>query len=247
MESDLAGTIARVALDIHAIKLNPDSPFQWASGYRMPIYNDNRMLLGSAENRDLVKVAFLGAIEDAYGINPLVNAAGLVIAGTSTAGIPWAEGISTMTRGPMIYIRERPKDHGMRNQIEGIDAESDLGGREVVVIEDLISTGGSSASAVQAVRDAKGSCDNCISIFNYGFDEAAEMFAGKRPYNKEGTKTLNPACSVRSILTYDTLLRVARNKGYVTADQVKMLEEWRADPFGWGEKRGFPRVVKDKR
>jgi orotate phosphoribosyltransferase len=246
--TSLSETIAEIALRTDAIKLNPNNPFQWASGYRMPIYNDNRMFLGSAPARESVRFGFLEEIGETLGIDPVGRgASNWVIAGTSTAGIPWAYAIADKTRGPMVYIRDKPKDHGMGNQIEGIDAAKDLDGRPTIVIEDLISTGGSSVAAVQAVRDAKGSCGHCFSIFNYGFTEAEEMFSGKRAYDKEGKKFLSFPCIARSILTYDTLLKVARDSNYLNPEQVKMLEEWRIDPFGWGEKRGFPRVIKEKK
>lgn len=218
--------IARTGLDINAIKLRPDNPFTWASGFRMPIYNDNRMFLFHSEHRDLLVRGFeeiLQTEEIPYEI----------IAGTSTAGIPLATTLADHLRKPLIYVRDKPKDHGLQNQIEGIDAESDLQGRKVVLVEDLISTGGSSARAVQAIRDANGKCNYCVSIFNYGLDKAVQAFEG-----------LNPSCEVISLLTYDTLLEVAKKTGYINEGQAKMLVEWRADPFNWGEKHGFPKVKK---
>lgn len=229
MEYDLkqfGAELAKISLRIGAIKLRPEDPFTWASGYRMPIYNDNRMLLGDFNNRYLVGNAFRNIIE-AHKI-PYE-----VIAGTSTAGIPHATTLADKLQTPLIYVRDKPKDHGMKNQIEGIDAEDDLKGRKVILIEDLISTGGSSANAVQAIRNANGICDYCLSIFNYGLDKAVEEF-GK----------LDPKCNVESILTYNVLLTTAKDIGYLTEEQVKLLEEWRADPFSWGEKHGFPKIEK---
>jgi orotate phosphoribosyltransferase len=218
--------IAIAGLDINAIKLRPDNPFTWASGFRMPIYNDNRMFLFHPEHRGLLARGFeeiLQSEEIPYE----------VIAGTSTAGIPPATTLADYLKKPMIYVRDKPKGHGLQNQIEGIDAESDLQGRKVVLVEDLISTGGSSARAVQAIRDANGDCNYCVSIFNYGLDKAVQAFEG-----------LNPRCEVRSLLTYDTLLEVAKETGYINEQQAEMLAEWRADPFNWGEKHGFPKVEK---
>ncbi len=226
MKARYSADIAKEGLKIGAIKLNPDNPFQWASGYRMPIYNDNRMFLFSPTHRRLIREAFEELINDEH---ILYN----VIAGTSTAGIPHGEGLADKFNSPFIYIRDKPKDHGLKNQIEGIDAEKDLEGKKVIVIEDLISTGGSSARAVQAVRDANGECDYCLSIFNYGLDKAVEAF-----------DSLNPKCNVRSLLSYDVLLNVTKEKEYLTENQIKLLEEWRADPFNWGEKHGFPKVEK---
>ena len=155
---DYATEIARAGLEIRAIKLDPENPFEWASGLMMPIYNDNRMFLGEFKHRQLIADGFLELLRE-QGIH------WKRIAGTSTAGIPHAEALADLTQSPMIYVRDKPKDHGLRNQIEGIDAESDLQGDNVVLIEDLISTGGSSARAVQAIRDANGVCNYCLSIF----------------------------------------------------------------------------------
>ena len=226
--------IAKAGLEIKAIKLRPDNPFLWASGFRMPIYNDNRLFLFHPNYRRLISAGFgklLHREEISYD----------VIAGTSTAGISPATRLADSLIKPMIYVRDKPKDHGLKNQIEGIDAESDLQGRKVVLVEDLISTGGSSARAVQAIRDANGICNHCISIFNYGLDIAGKVFRGEEPYDKEGNKLSTP-CEVRSLLTYDTLLDVAKETGSFTEDQIQLLEQWRVDPLGWGEKHGFPRV-----
>ena len=229
--------IAKAGLEIKAIKFNFDNPFTWASGYRMPIYNDNRMFLFDPDLRELVRKGFENILF--YKESAPFD----VIAGTSTAGIPWASFLSEHYDLPMIYIRDKPKDHGLRNRIEGIDMGSNLGERKVVLIEDLISTGGSSVSAVQAIRDAHGECNNCFSIFDYGFDEAKKMFRGEIPYDKKNSKLIIP-CNHKSILTYDVLLKVAKETEYVNEEQVEMLEEWREDPFGWGEKHGFPKVEK---
>ncbi len=219
---DYGKEIAKAGLDINAIKLRPDDPFTWASGFRMPIYNDNRMFLFFPEHRKLIAEGFTDLVKDI----PYE-----VIAGTSTSGIPPATTLADSLGKPMVYVRDKPKDHGLKNQIEGIDAESDLQGRKVILIEDLISTGGSSARAVQGIRDASGDCNYCISIFNYGLDKAVQAF-----------DTLNPRCEVRSLLTYETLLETAKETGYINDQQAEMLAEWRADPFGWGEKHGFPKV-----
>lgn len=226
--------IARKGLKINAIKLRPHDPFTWASGFRMPIYNDNRMFLFHPEGRELITRGFRTLLETE-------RISYEVIAGTSTAGISPATTLADSLGVPMIYVRDKPKDHGLRNQIEGIDAESDLQERMVVLVEDLISTGGSSVRAVQGIRSANGNCKNCISIFNYGLDASDRIFRGKDPYDKEGHKLMYP-CKVSSLLTYDTLLSVAKNMGYISKHQLEMLDKWREDPFRWGEKHGFPRV-----
>jgi len=217
--------LALAGLEIEAIQLNPKEPFTWASGYRMPIYNDNRLFLANAEHRELIAYGFMNILTEEqarwYGI-----------AGVATAGIPHATKLADMAgAAPLIYVRDKPKGHGLGNQIEGIRKEEGLRGKHYILIEDLISTGGSSARAVQAIRDAKGRCEYCLSIFDYGLDKAAEAF-----------DALDPPCIKRSILDYDTLVRVAVEHGKIRPEDQELLAEWRRDPFGWGEKHGFPRV-----
>ncbi len=228
--------IAKVALEIKAIKLNPDKPFTWTSGFRMPIYNNNRRFIFDPKSRFLIAKGFEDILESekiSYD----------VIAGTSTAGISPATTLADLLYKHLIYVRDKPKVHGLRTQIEGIDSESDLDGKRVVLVEDLISTGGSSASAVQVIRDANGICDHCISVFDYEFDASQKMFAGEIAYDEAGNK-LDYSCKVRSLSTYNILLEVAKETGYIDDQQVEMLREWREDPFGWGEKHGFPKIEK---
>ena len=192
----------------------------------MPIYNDNRMFLFQAEDRRTIARG-LAEIIEANGIGPEV------VAGTATAGIPHGALLADLLSLPFIYIRDKPKGHGLKNRIEGLDADSELEGRRVVVIEDLISTGGSSARAVEAVREANGRCDWCISIFSYGLEKAEEEFGA-----------LDTACNFTSLLTFPVLLETANTGGFLNEDQIALLAEWREDPFGWGEKNGFPKVEK---
>ncbi len=224
--SEYGQKLAKAGLKIKAIKLNPEQPFLWASGYHMPIYNDNRMFLFYPEYRKLIINGFIDIInKDNINFE--------IIAGTSTAGIPHGALLAEELELPFIYIRDKPKGHGLKNQIEGIDAESDLKEGKVLVIEDLISTGGSSAKAVQAVRNANGIVEHCISIFSYGLDKAASAF------NK-----LSIPCKTNSILTYDILLEAAEDIGYMTDSQIKLLKEWKNSPFEWGTNHGFPKVNK---
>jgi len=218
--------IAKAGLEIKAIKLRPEDPFQWASGFMMPIYNDNRMFLFHPHHRDMVVDALCEYHDQ---LDQDID----VIAGTSTAGIAPGALLADRLKKPFIYIRDKPKAHGLKNQIEGIDADSDLEGRSVLLIEDLISTGGSSARAVQAIRDANGEIDYCFSIFNYGLEKAMNAF-----------DSLDQPCVTASVLTYDVLLDVAKNTGYISKEHLEMLKEWREDPFGWGKKHGFPKVEK---
>lgn len=221
---DIGRQLAEQGLSIGAIKLDPEDPFQWASGYRMPVYNDNRMFLFFPETREMIARGLARIIEEE---NITID----VVAGTATAGIPHGTSLADLLDLPYIYIRDKPKGHGLRNRIEGIDAGSDLEGRAVIVVEDLISTGGSSAKAVEAVREANGICGWCIAIFSYGFNRASEQFAA-----------LDPPCEVRSLLTFDVLLEVARASARLTVDQIALLDEWKRDPFAWGEQHGFPKI-----
>ena len=190
----------------------------------MPIYNDNRMFLFHPEMRRTIAQGLAEIIREE-------EIAPEVVAGTATAGIPHGALLADLMTLPYIYIRDKPKAHGLRNRIEGLDAESDLEGRRVVVIEDLISTGGSSAKAVEAVREANGDCDWCLSIFSYGLEKAAEQF-----------EALEPPCNFTSLLTFPVLLETAKSGGFLSDEQIAVLAEWREDPFGWGEKRGFPKA-----
>jgi orotate phosphoribosyltransferase len=189
----------------------------------MPVYNDNRMFLYHPEARRVIARGLADIVEK-EAIAPEV------VAGTATAGIPHGALLADLLDLPYIYIRDKPKAHGLKNRIEGLDADSDLEGRRVVVIEDLISTGGSSARAVEAVREANGAADWCLSIFSYGLSKAAEQF-----------EALDPPCHYTSLLTFPTLLDVARTGGFLSDSQIALLEAWREDPFGWGEAHGFPK------
>ncbi|HDQ13372.1 MAG TPA: orotate phosphoribosyltransferase [Sediminispirochaeta sp.] len=217
-----AERLAEISLEMGAIKLNPSEPFLWASGYRMPIYNDNRMLLSSPEARQIVAQGFAHILEqERIDFD--------VLAGTSTAGIPHATSLADRLNKPLTYVRSKAKDHGMGNQIEGLGAGGDYGSQRVVLIEDLISTGGSSIKAVEAVRAAKGDLRWCLAIFSYGLSKSRERFSA-----------LDPVCKHRTILDYDTLIQVARAKNAIDPEEERLLLAWRDDPFGWGEKQGFP-------
>lgn len=220
--SEYGRLLAKVALEIKAIKLNPQQPFLWASGYYMPIYNDNRMLLGNFEHRKIVAAGFV----------ELVSKLKLdveVIAGTATAGIPPATSLADCLQKPLIYVRSSAKDHGLRNTIEGILRS----GQKVLMIEDLISTGGSSIAAIETIRESGGIIENCFSIFSYDLSEALTQFN-------------SISCKVDSILTYDTLLEEAVAQKYINQRELELLQDWRKNPFSWGEKNGFPKVEKNK-
>lgn len=216
---EIARKLAETALEIKAIKLAPTEPFTWASGYRMPIYNDNRLLLGNAAHRALVVDGF----EELYRSLKLNVQA---VAGIATGGIPPATTLADRLELPLVYVRGQSKGHGLQNQIEG----GATSGKQVLVIEDLISTGGSSVSAIEALQAAGASVPACFSIFSYGFEAANEQF-----------ERIN--CSAHPLLTFKTLLEVASEKAYITAEEKALLELWRAAPFEWGEKQSFPKRV----
>lgn len=216
--------LACAAFELGAIKLSPAEPFTWASGFRMPIYNDNRRFLAVPEMRKCIAEAF----------SELLNAIDFTpdwIAGTATAGIPHSVTLGDLLNMPVSYVRSGGKDHGLKNQIEGLGANADYKNKSVLVIEDLISTGGSSIKAVEAVRNANGIVPFCFAIFSYGFKEAETAFAA-----------LNPVCKPLTILNYNIMLEEAVKTKYITEAQQKSLEEWSAAPFEWGQKHGFPKI-----
>lgn len=237
---EISESIALAGLKIGAIKIRPHNPFLWASGTYNPIYNDNRMYLYYPLLRKMIIEGFIEIL--ALTKNRLYYGH-TVIAGTSTAGISHGYGLAEAFPSPFVYVRDKPKDHGMRNQIEGIDAENDLTGEIIVLIEDLISTGGSSVAAVDALRKANGTCNLCLSIFNYGLPNPPKMFAGEIPYNTNGDKLISP-CHVESLLYYPRLLEIGIENGFIKKEEEKILLEWMEDQPNWGEKNGFPTIKK---
>lgn len=208
----IAENIARVALEIGAIKINAQQLFTWASGYKMPIYNDNRLLLGNAQNRALIAKGFQGLLNKSA-----VEAE--VIAGTATAGIPHATTLADLLQVPLIYVRSTAKSHGMGNKIEGVLKRN----QQVLVIEDLISTGGSAVNAITAVREAGGIVDHCFSIFSYGFPESLEKFK-------------SVSCEIHSILDFSELLKVAQSTQNISSNDIETLQSWQESPFKWENK-----------
>lgn len=217
---------------VGAIKLSPKNPFQWASGNFMPIYNDNRLLFGDVMGKNLVLGAFSTLVEK-------YKLAFEFVAGVATAGIPPSVLFGFMASVPTGYVRDKPKVHGLKNRIEGI-TDKGFEGTEVLVVEDLISFGGSSADAVQAVRDMGGRVNYCLCIFSYGLDEAIEVFAGSRPY-KDGKKLEQP-CTIVPLLTYDDIISYAAEQKKFSPAEITMLREWREDPTQWQYIHGFAAV-----
>ncbi|MBR1938891.1 MAG: orotate phosphoribosyltransferase [Spirochaetales bacterium] len=216
--------LAKGAFELGAIRLSPNDPFTWASGYRMPIYNDNRQFLAKSNYRALICDAFSDMLTS-LGFDP-AN-----IAGTATAGIPHATTLADRLHKPLSYVRSSSKDHGLGHQIEGLGKDGSYHGEKVVLIEDLISTGKSSLAAVEAIQKANGDVPYCLAIFTYGLSAAEEAF------NK-----VEPSCKAFTILSYDVMIKTAVEVGYVSDKEADELREWRKDPFGWGNARGFMKV-----
>lgn len=202
--------IASELLKIEAIKLSPNDPFSWSSGWNSPIYCDNRMTLSYPELRTFIKNAFKEEILTRY---PEVEA----VAGVATAGIPQGALVADILDLPFIYVRSKAKGHGMTNLIEGEVRK----GQKVVVIEDLISTGGSSIKAALALREAELEVLGLGAIFTYGFPHAAANFAEKN-------------LDFFTLSDYTAMLEPAVKMGYVNDSDLKSLAEWRENPEEWG-------------
>lgn len=203
--------IAEKLLEIEAIKLSPDQPFRWSSGWQSPIYCDNRVALAFPAVRTLIKEALAERIKASF---PNVE----VIAGVATAGIAQGALVADLLGLPFGYVRPEPKKHGMGNQIEGPVPV----GKNVVVLEDLISTGGSSLKAVKALTDSGANVVGAIAIFTYGFEVAASAF-----------EAANVPLEVLS--HYQTLIETALEKSYISKNQVELLNQWRLSPETWGQ------------
>jgi orotate phosphoribosyltransferase len=201
--------VALSLLKIEAVRLRPEEPFKWASGWNSPIYCDNRLTLSFPESRNLIRDGLVDLIKKIY---PDCEC----IAGVATAGIPQAAIIADTMNLPMIYVRPKPKDHGMQNLIEGKISK----GQKIVVVEDLISTGGSSLKAVEALLDGGFQVLGMIGIFTYGFPVADENFR-------------TAGISLHTLCNYDELIKEAQANGYVKMDQLETLSEWRRNPENW--------------
>jgi orotate phosphoribosyltransferase len=199
---DIAGSL----LEIGAVHLRPDQPFTWTSGIKSPIYCDNRITMSYPSVRRQIAQAFAELIREKY---PDAQ----VVAGTATAGIPHAAWVAELLDLPMIYVRDKAKGHGRQNQIEGALAA----GQKVVVIEDLISTGGSSLKAAQAVQAEGGEVLGVVAIFSYQFPDAEALFA-------------DAGVPCTTISHYTALLEAAKEQGVITAEQETLLGEWRKSP-----------------
>lgn len=203
--------VAEKLLQSGAVKLNPTEPYTWASGWKSPIYCDNRRVLSFPFIRDFVKSELCNVVFEKF---PEAD----IIAGVATAGIPWGAMIADQLKLPYIYVRPKPKEHGLGNQIEGFYEQ----GQKVVVVEDLISTGKSSLQVVDVLKNAGLEITGMVSIFNYGFNAAVENF------EKAGVP-------LHSLTNYSALIQLALEKGTVPAEMETLLLDWRNNPSEWGK------------
>ena len=204
-----AGIVAEKLLQINAIKLSPDKPYTWASGWKSPIYCDNRKVLSFPYIRDFIKSEMCNVIFEKFPEAEL-------LAGVATAGIAWGAMAADQLKLPYIYVRPKPKEHGLGNQIEGF-YES---GQRVVVVEDLVSTGKSSLQVVDVLKEQGLDVIGMVSIFTYDFPVATESF-------KKASLTYY------SLTDYPALIKLAVEKGLVNESQYEILLKWREDPAGW--------------
>ncbi|MFB9862648.1 orotate phosphoribosyltransferase [Rufibacter immobilis] len=209
--TETAAQIAAYLLETQAVRLRPEQPFKWSSGWNSPIYCDNRVTLSFPHIRSYIKNALAQAIKTQFtGVQ--------AIAGVATAGIAQGALVADLLDLPYLYVRPEPKSHGMGNQIEGkLEA-----GQKIVLVEDLISTGGSSLKAAKAVQAAGGEVIGMAAIFTYGFQQADDNFA---------------AASIPTVCLshYNALLETAAAQGYISTEAISTLEQWRQQPEIWGK------------
>ncbi|MFN8325961.1 MAG: orotate phosphoribosyltransferase [Flavobacteriaceae bacterium] len=206
---DTAEKTAELLLQINAIKLNPKNPFSWASGWKSPIYCDNRLTLSFPAIRNYIREEFAKNIEKKFGKPD-------VIAGVATGAIGIGILVAEYMGLPFVYVRPEPKKHGRQNQIEGFIQK----GQNVVVVEDLISTGNSSLMAVEALKDAEVHVKGMVAIFSYGFHVAEENFK-------------NANLELYTLSNYENLLHLAVSKNYINEEELQTLQEWRLNPSEW--------------
>ncbi|MBO6216427.1 MAG: orotate phosphoribosyltransferase [Prevotella sp.] len=207
---NIKSQLAAKLLDIKAVKLQPTDPFTWASGWKSPIYTDNRKTLAYAQLRSFVKLELCHAIQENF---PEAE----VVAGVATGAIAQGALVADQLGMPFCYVRPKPKDHGMGNQIEG----EVKAGAKVIVVEDLISTGGSSLKAVAALREAGCEVVGMVASFTYGFPVAEQAFA------EAGVKLI-------TLSDYEHVVEEAAKTGYIKDEEKAVLGEWRKNPSTWG-------------
>jgi len=200
---------AEKLLQAQAVRLSPDQPFTWASGWKSPIYCDNRKLLSHPFIREYIKSELSNTVFEKFADAEL-------IAGVATAGIAWGALIADQLKLPFIYVRPKPKEHGLGNQIEG----EYIAGQKTVVVEDLISTGKSSLQVVDVLKSSGLQVAGMVSIFNYGFDAAKQALEQAQ-------------LEVFSLTNYPTMLELAIKKGIIKPEQQEILLKWQTDPANW--------------
>ena len=204
-----AKVVAEKLLQVNAVKLNPENPFTWASGWKSPIYCDNRKVLSFPFIRDYIKSELCNVVFEKFPDAEL-------LAGVATAGIAWGAMVADQLKLPYVYVRPKPKEHGLGNQIEGYY----MTGQKVVVIEDLVSTGKSSLQVVDVLKGEGLEIEGMVSIFTYGFPLASEMFQ-------------NAGVTYYPLTDYPTLIQLAAEKQIISPDQLEILLKWQTDPAGW--------------
>lgn len=209
MNKDTAKKTAELLLQIKAIKLSPEEPYTWASGWKSPIYCDNRVSLSYPPVRVYLKEQMAKIVEDEFGKPD-------VIAGVATGAIAIGVLVAQELGVPFVYVRPEPKKHGRKNQIEGV-LES---GQNVVVIEDLISTGKSSLAAVEALKEAGATVKGMVAIFSYGFEVAAQNFKDQN-------------VNLSTLSNYEILLEQALDSQYISQKELSLLRDWRSNPSEW--------------
>jgi len=200
---------AEKLLQADAVRLRPHEPFTWASGWKSPIYCDNRRVLSQPYIRDFIKSELCNAVFERYGDAEL-------IAGVSTAGIAWGTLVADQLKLPFVYVRPKPKEHGMGNQIEG----SFSAGQKTVVLEDLVSTGKSSLQVVDVLRASGLEVAGMVAIFSYQFDHAASAFEAA-------------GVELHTLTNYPDLLSLAAQKALIRPEEAEVLLKWRSDPANW--------------
>jgi orotate phosphoribosyltransferase len=201
--------IAEKLLQINAIKLNVHKPFTWASGWKSPIYCDNRKVLSFPYIRDFIKSEMCNLVFQEFSDADL-------LAGVATAGIAWGAMAADQLKLPFVYVRPKPKEHGLGNQVEGYFEK----GQKVVVIEDLVSTGKSSLQVVDVLKGAGLEVIGMVAIFTYAFEQAQEAFKSS-------------GLTFRSLTNYESLIGLALEKGQVKPEDETILLNWRKDPANW--------------
>lgn len=211
INQDIARKVAENLLQIKAVKLNPSQPFTWASGWKSPIYCDNRITLSYPKIRTFIRQEFTRLIVEEFGNSD-------VIAGVATGGIPQGVLVAQDLGLPFVYVRQSEKSHGLGNVIEGVVEQ----GQSVIVVEDLISTGGSSLKAVEALRKAGCTVKGMVAIFTYKFPQADKAFQEAK-------------VRLLTLSDYETLIDTALEQNYIQKKDIESLIAWRRDPANWGK------------